>query len=277
MRIKQICFWKKLIEQRLIQAKSQHEQLIDDLNTQREVLKHEKSLVETAKDNLSRYQSIEERFTSKQGLNQRLDAVNQQEKVYKLTQNRINAIEQAIIQAEAQIEHTQAELINNDEDISNSTIYAQEAATVSDVHIKTGDYIQQGMALMMLLKPNHLYIKSFYPVAYFADVQHSEHITATLEDHQESLLNLVRIDQIIDPNAAHVDADFHFAQDEHPTYAVGQVIGLYLHLALDTETMAVPETSIYQDQSVYQIVNQKLVEHRITKHGVIYTLMVPCT
>jgi multidrug efflux pump subunit AcrA (membrane-fusion protein) len=241
---------------------------IKSLAMEIELLKHETQLLKRAHEELTRYQSLSDAYKSKSMLKTYEDAVSKQEKQVLIHQQKITQYEQQITSDKNQRSITLTQLAQSELDLDNTVITAPIDGIIQSSHIKVGDVVSPGSAMLTIVNPNRVYINAFIPTQYLTQLNVGTS-KAYLDHPQRQPLALQRLNQSIQDGSAHLDASFIFLE-QTPKLALGEVISLLVEIDVSIESCPVPESSIYQDSYIYEINEQLLNEIRIEKLGLTY-------
>ena len=254
------------ILQQVEKIKSTISQSQDEILTLDKMIEHDEQLLSNAQDMLDRYLSLSDRFKSQQGLNQRQDAVSDRSKSLINNQKQRNNLEHKLDQLKSDLVTENMRYLDNAYDLEHSSLTSPIDGYITDLTSEVGDLLQKGAAFCQIIDPNNTYINAFIPAQYYRDIAKDQSARLVGEDYQ---LTLKHMDNVIDDNAAHLDAQFYY-DDTIANLPIGQVVTLALSIPQNQDSFRVPESAIYEETYVYLIESNELRKQPIDILGQYY-------
>lgn len=254
------------ISQQIEKIQSIASQSDEEIRTLNKVIEHDEQLLKNAQDMLDRYLSLSDRFKSQHGLSQRQDAVSDRSKSLINNQKQRSNLEHKIDQLKADLVTENMRYLDNAYDLEHSNITSPTNGYITDLTSEVGDFLQKGASFCMIIDPDKTYINAFIPAQYYQNIAQDQSARLVGEDYQ---LTLKHMDQVIDDNAAHLDAQFYY-DSEMAKLPIGQVVSLALSIPQSQQSFKVPESAIYEETYVYLIKHDKLLKQAVNILGQYY-------
>ncbi|MCP8352392.1 efflux RND transporter periplasmic adaptor subunit [Candidatus Synchoanobacter obligatus] len=264
LKIKQVS-----LEQDIEKFQHQIQRLNSEIEHLDVVIEHDQELLKTAEDDLERYQNIDQKFRSKTGLNQRTDTVNQRSKALQNSKKQRQTLVHQVDQAKSDLVQKNMAYLDNNIDISKAEIRSPMDGVISDLDKQVGDFLPKGSSLCAIIDPKNTYIEAYIPTIYYGQL--NDQVTAKIQNEQHSSLQLVHVDPQVDEGQAHLNTQFHY-EGEPVLYPIGQVVSIGLEFQLESPSIALPESAIYEEafDYVYLVIDGALQKVNIQILGRLY-------
>ncbi|MGD8939145.1 MAG: biotin/lipoyl-binding protein [Gammaproteobacteria bacterium] len=252
--------------------KSENARFENDKNA----LQHDKQLLELARQEYQRAQSLERNKLSTQA---NIDAANQAVLKQRLA---LEARELAVADHSARLAQLQARLSKAQAlrdlsklDIERGKITAPYAGKITAVKVAQGDRARAGNALIELYDYNALEIRAQIPIQYLNDVQQSimdssiESANAqayTLFNNHKIALQLDRLAGEISQGSGGQDC-FFTIEAESKNLPLGRTLEIKLSLLPVDNAIAVPRSAVYGSNRLYRYEDGRMVSHTVRRLG----------
>lgn len=168
---------------------------------------------------------------------------------------------------EAQVAKAQALLEQAHIDLEKTEIRAPFAGPVLAVHVAPGDHSSMAAPLLDMAQASSFEVRVQIPDTYVRRFHNAatNTITATAENGAQLTLN--RIAGLVRTGQTGTDAFFTFTQHNGPMPPLGRIFDVSIELPTEQNLIAVPVQSIYENNRVYVVKDNRLVGHEIQRIG----------
>ena len=167
-------------------------------------------------------------------------------------------------QFEAQLIELDSQIDQAQEQLADATITAPFKATVSQVEVQVGASAQNGQTLMTLVNQEKQELVAWVAANALSNVQSKMLLQGQLEADTRSIpVSLLHTD----PSANAGSLRLFFATDvPAPSLTLNRYYRMWINLPVQ-ETVAVPESAVYSNRFVYQVVENRLNRIEISVVG----------
>ena len=233
------------------------------------------SKFQVAQAKLERHEGLmQKRLISKALLDEVISQANQASIDYRRHVRELKNLPNQIAAHEASVAKAEALLQQAELDLQKTSIRAPFSGPVLAVHAAAGNHSNLSMPLIDIADIVGFEVRVQIPDAY-ARQFHQAHdqalttlaqkITATAESGAR--LTLTRLASQVRTGQTGTDAFFVFEESIDQALALGRVFNLTIRLPAQSELIAVPVQSIYENNRVYAVKDSRLVGHDIERVG----------
>jgi multidrug efflux pump subunit AcrA (membrane-fusion protein) len=230
---------------------------------------HFASKLEVANAKLTRHQDLMTKRLIAKGLLDEVRALANQATIdYRAHQQRLANLPNEIAAHEARVAKASALLARANLDLEKTRIRAPFAGPILAVLAATGDHSTLSMPLIEMADSQTFEVRVQVPENYAAEFSTpslQNTVLATTEAGHE--LILTRLAAKVSKGQTGMDAFFSFRQAEADNTLLGRVFNLTVELPAQSDVIAVPVQSIYDNNRVYSVVNNRLVGHTVQRVG----------
>ena len=234
---------------------------------------HFRSRYEVAQAKLTRHQDLmQKRLISKALLDEVMSQANEASIEYRRHVRELSDLPNQIKAHQAGVARAQAQLEQANLDYDKTTIRAPFSGPILAVHVAPGDHSTLSAPLVSIADATGFEVRVQVPddhtTAFRAAVGEGIEITALTEDG--SRLTLTRLGNHIREGQTGLDAFFRGQQIDAiaaPAQTLGRVFNVTVEMPLQHDLIAVPVQSIYENNRIYTVQNQRLVGHRVQRVG----------
>ena len=156
-------------------------------------------------------------------------------------------------------------------DLARTAVTALEHGRITAVHVSPGDRVRVGDQLVDLFDTVVVEVRSQVPNRYLPILRRSlvAGVTVTAQADIEGELLVLQLDRLagkIEPGQGGVDAFFTFDGQQVST-ELGRTVSLAIKLPARPNVIALPATAIYGSETVYRVIDSRLVRARVTRIG----------
>lgn len=229
------------------------------------------SKYQIAQAKLTRHEGLmEKRLISKSLLDDVVAQANQASIDYRNHVRELTNLPNKIAAHEASVAKAQALLEQARLDLEKTEVRAPFAGPVLAVYAAPGNHSNLSVPLVDIADATGFEVRVQIPDAYaqqFYQAQSNgeEDITATAEAGAN--LTLIRLASQVRTGQTGMDAFFVFDQTADQVPAIGRVFSLSIELPAQSELIAVPVQSIYENNRIYAVKDGRLVGHDIERIG----------
>ena len=256
-------------------------------------LEHEQALLKITEKSVSRSKTLKQKnLSADTELDNALMAQTQQA-------IRVSQIEQSLANHPNQVKVLEARVLRADaayqqakEDLENTRIKAPFNSRLSTVHVSVGDRVSKGTPLVSLYAKDQLELRVHIPTHTANTIR--EQLTQYQQDPQTIKAQIEvagfpyqlpfdRLAGEVKQGSGGLDAIFTLNSDDvsnHPpintnALPLGKTVSALIILPPVEQTMVVPASSIYQENYIYQVVNDQLKSIKINRLGQWYNREEP--
>ena len=250
-------------------------QRASELNQQRadrQFLEREKALVDISRRGLDREQRLSDsNLTSQARIDQarqvlqtaELSLISRELAVANHT-SRIQSLDARLGRAESLLQ--QARL-----DLSRTDVVAPFDGVVTGIEVSPGERVRAGEPLVSLYAINQLEVRAQFPMRWTANAEQAlaskQAMTATTTLAGKTYtLALERLSGQVNVGAGGVDGLFRFTGDQPPA-ALNRTVDLLLELNARGNTFSLPVSALYDESTVYEVVDDRLVSVQVVLIG----------
>lgn len=256
-------------EAELAQHKASLASMHNQLDLERLNREHFASKLEVANAKLARHQDLMSKRLIAKGLLDEVRAqANQATIDYRAHQQQLANLPNEIAAHEARVARANALLAKANLDLEKAQIRAPFDGPILTVLAATGDHSNLSMPLIEMADSQTFEVRVQVPENYAAEFSTpglQNTVFATTEAGHR--LILTRLAAKVSKGQTGMDAFFSFTQAETNNTLLGRVFNLTVELPAQTDVIAVPVESIYDNNRVYSVVNSRLVGHTIQRVG----------
>ncbi|MCR9260575.1 MAG: biotin/lipoyl-binding protein [Pseudomonadaceae bacterium] len=256
-------------EAELVQHKANLASMRNQLDLEQSNAEHFVSKLEVANAKLARHQDLMTKRLIARGLLDDIRALANQATIeYRTHQQRLANLPNEIAAHEARVAKAGALLAKANLDLEKTRIRAPFAGPILAVLAATGDHSNLSMPLIEMADSQSFEVRVQIPESYAAEFSRpslQNAVLATTEAGQQ--LILTRLAAKVSTGQTGMDAFFSFKQTESANTLLGRVFNLTVELPAQTDVIAVPVQSIYDNNRVYSVVNNRLVGHTVQRVG----------
>ncbi len=230
---------------------------------------HFASKLEVANAKLARHQDLmAERLIARGLLDEVKAQANQANIDYRAHQQQLANLPNEIAAHEARVAKASALLAKANLDLEKTRIRAPFAGPILAVLAATGDHSNLSMPLIEMADSQTFEVRVQIPENYSAEISTpslQNNVLATTEAGHR--LILTRLAAQVSKGQTGMDAFFSFTQAEADNTLLGRVFNLTVELPAQNNVIAVPVQSIYDNNRVYSVVDNRLVGHTVQRVG----------
>jgi len=249
------------------QARAQLEFLQSSHSADKKMLQQQRELFQMAQKKLDRYQLLKQQQTISAAVFDDADAVARQQAIsLEQQRSKVENFRHRRRQALAQLDHALINVKKADLNLERTQINSPFSGFVSQLIVTRGDRVSTGSALLTLIDTRQLEIRAQIANHHVPALRKQlnagrpVHASALL-DNQIVELHLKQISAEVDRGQGGVEAIFSLIE-QHSSVTLGTVVKLSLQLPSVENVVAVPMQSVYDNNRVYVIEQQRL--RRIT-------------
>ena len=259
-RLKQLKLQRKA---ELAEIEALIENEIQQFSTDKALLKHEKSLLDIAKNAVERSKTLEKSLmaSSSQLDDAKRALIQQRLSITRLEANIANHPTR-LAQLKAKKHQAKTRLMLIEDDFSNTKIYSPIDGVVTAVAVDDAEHVRPGAALFTIIDTRQTEIRSLIPQNQYQLLHHSFEKNGVVSAKiilNDTVLNasLKRLPPIINQGQAGSYAFFQ-VDDPNTSLLIGETVSLYVELEPQINSVAVPEDAIYGTSDVFLVKDQRL-------------------
>ncbi|XOV84669.1 MAG: efflux RND transporter periplasmic adaptor subunit [bacterium] len=252
---------------------AQHSASLSSMRNQLELeqlnKEHFASKLEVANAKLARHQDLmAQRLIAKALLDEVRAQADQAAIEYRAHQQRLTNLPNDIAAHEARVAKASALLAKANLDFEKTQIRAPFDGPVLAVLVATGDHSNLNTPLIEMADSQTFEVRVQIPENYadqFSRPNPEHRIFARTQAGHRLILK--RLAAKVSQGQTGMDAFFSFSDTEADNILLGRVFNLTVELPAQADVIAVPVQSIYDNNRVYSVVENRLVGHTITRVG----------
>jgi multidrug efflux pump subunit AcrA (membrane-fusion protein) len=233
---------------------------------------HYRSVYEVAQKKLARHRDLMEKRMIAQSL---LDEAVQQASAatieYRNHVRTLDDIPNRIAEAKARIERAQAQLASARLDLDHATVRAPFAGPVLSVTASPGNHAALGVPLVEMASAAHMELRAQIPDAYTDRLR--RHLASGRAVHASAgeldgvPLTLARLAGNVRAGRSGIDAFFAADAAEALRNGLGRVVKVTVRLPAESDVVALPVQSLYENDRVYEVVDDRLKAITVDRVG----------
>ncbi len=241
----------------------------NQLSMEQRNAEHFASKLQIVEAKLARHQDLmAKRLIAKAVLDEATAQANQATIEYRQHQQQLANLPNEIAAHEASVAKASALLAQANLNLEKTQIRAPFSGPVLAVFAATGDHSNLSAPLLEMADSSTFEVRVQIPENYanhFTQAGIDGHISATTDTGQQLLLT--RLTAQISKGQTGMDAFFSLDQTGQTSVLLGRVFNLTVELPAQTDLIAVPVQSIYDNNRIYSVVESRLVGHTIERVG----------
>ncbi|MCZ6617907.1 MAG: biotin/lipoyl-binding protein [Gammaproteobacteria bacterium] len=251
---------------RLMQRKAelaQHTASLQSINTEFELMEqttaHYTSMQHIAQKKLNRHEELmAQRLISQSSLDEVISQANQATIQYQSHMRKLADAPNQVASQNARIAKAEALLAQAELDLDKTTITAPFSGPVISVFVAPGDLSNLGTPLVELADASGFEVRVPIPEVHGDRFGQGENtgIVATTSTGLE--IPLIRLSSQVRPGQIGVDAFFKLAVEARKPMALGRLLDLTITLPAESNVVALPVQSIYENDRIYEVRDNRL-------------------
>lgn len=235
-------------------------------------VRHEQELLDIATRALEREQKLSQSNLTSES---RMDEARQARQTAQLSLiNRKLAVanhDSQLKSLNARLSRARALLAQARLDLKRTEVMAPFDGTVTTIAVSPGERVRAGEPLASLFATGQLEVRAQIPMRWLADARQTlagtTELTATTElDGTRYPLELNRLSGQVNQGAGGIDGLFRF-RDDAPPVALNRTLALRVDLAPRQRTFAIPVAALYDESTLYKVVDSRLQPIEVTLAG----------
>ncbi|MDH3643849.1 MAG: biotin/lipoyl-binding protein [Gammaproteobacteria bacterium] len=241
---------------------------------QKQATSHYESMQRVAQNKLARHDELmAQRLISQALLDEVVSQANSANISYQTHTRQLADFPNRLAAERARIARAEALLGQAQLDLSKTSVVAPFAGPVLGVHVARGDRSNLGMTLVEVADVNGFEVRVQIPAGYaerferhLRGLPRKSHISAGTTSG--STMKLVRLSSRVRQGQSGLDAFFKIsAAPDEALPAIGRVIDLTITMPAETDVVALPVQSIYENNRIYEVVDDRLNAIKVERIG----------
>lgn len=230
---------------------------------------HYQSKRDIAQAKLRRYQGLFDKGMVAQSL---LDEVTDQASAaaieYQSHRLELAEFPNQIAEQSARVEQALSALDRAQLDLDHATLHAPFSGPVLSVAASPGNHTALGQPLVEVADADGLEVRVALPDAYSAVIRkHLANGTAVTAASADATFVLARLSSNVRDGHSGIDSFFRAGPQARPQLDIGRVLKLKITLPPENDVVALPVQSIYENDRVYQVVDDRLQALTVERVG----------
>ena len=250
----------------------QHQAQLASLQLQQQVeqgnARHFEARHQAAQAKLRRHTDLlEKRLISSALYDEVVSQAGQASIEYEQHRQTLQNLPNLIAVGEAQVAKARALVARAELDLAKTEIRAPFSGPVLAVHVAPGDHSNLSAPLVDLAQAESFEVRVQVPDGYLEQFNAAAPGTITAISEQGAALTLGRLAGHVRAGQTGLDAFFTLDEPDAHAQALGGIMHLSIRLPEQTDVIALPVQSIYENNRVYTVKDSRLVGHEVERIG----------